>query len=139
MVSKHPIQPLVRDEHGILRFKENSIVRFLLDNGPYNMNSLASRNDFSQEDREQFAQLIGYSLCGFCDLSYVRDETKEAAEAMKPSESVCDECQEPAFKVVKDASSITHRFCESHWNEHVESFGNGGKSYGFATNRKENL
>jgi hypothetical protein len=43
------------------------------------MNTL-SCIDFSQEDREQFAQLIGYSLCGFSDLSYVSDETYYKAE-----------------------------------------------------------
>jgi hypothetical protein len=47
------------------------------------MNSLAE-HDFSPEDREQFAQLIGYSLSGFGELSYVSDETYAAAELMKP-------------------------------------------------------
>ena len=27
---KHPVQPLEKDKQGILRFKENRIVRFLL-------------------------------------------------------------------------------------------------------------
>jgi hypothetical protein len=75
---KHPIQPLIKDIHGRLRFKENRIVTFLLENGWYDMNSLA-KEDFSQEDREQFAQLIGYSLDGFGTLSYVSDETYLAA------------------------------------------------------------
>ena len=34
---------------------------------------------FPQEDREQFAQLIGYSICGYHELSYVSDES--AAQA----------------------------------------------------------
>lgn len=72
--TKHPIQPLVADEHGALRFKKNAIVNYLLDNGPFDMNHLA-RVSFTQEDREQFAQLIGYSLVGFGTLSYVSDET----------------------------------------------------------------
>jgi hypothetical protein len=75
---KHPIQPLVKDVDGRIRFKENKIVTFLLENGCSDMNSLA-REDFSQEDREQFAQLIGYSLDGFGTLSYVSDETYYAA------------------------------------------------------------
>jgi hypothetical protein len=45
------------------------------------MNSLARMN-FSNEDREQFAQLIGYSLSGFSELSYVSDEIYNAAELM---------------------------------------------------------
>jgi len=78
---KHPIQPLALDEHGVLRFKSNAIVRYLLDNGGIDMNDLA-RQGFSQEDSEQFAQLIGYSLSGFGDLSYVSDATYDAADNM---------------------------------------------------------
>jgi hypothetical protein len=75
----HPIQPLYLDKNGVLRFKENAIVRFLLDNGPHDLNTLALEK-FSQEDEEQFAQLIGYSLSGFGDLSYVSDETYYRAD-----------------------------------------------------------
>ena len=38
------------------------------------MNHLARVPGFSDEDRAQFAQLIGYKLCGFAELSYVTDE-----------------------------------------------------------------
>ncbi len=70
---KHPIQPVVVVD-GVHRFKENKIVRFLLEDGPFDMNDLAIRacqGQFSDEDQEQFAQLIGYSVSGACDLSYV--------------------------------------------------------------------
>jgi hypothetical protein len=77
----NPIQPIELDDKGVPRFKKNAIVRFLLDNGGYDMNDLYVM-DFSREDREQFAQLIGYSLGGFSELSYVTDETYEAAENM---------------------------------------------------------
>ena len=77
---QHPVQPLYKDKIGIVRFKGNAIVRFLLENGGYDMNKLAIM-DFSDEDREQFAQLIGYSLSGFGDLSYVSDETYERASS----------------------------------------------------------
>jgi hypothetical protein len=76
-----PIQPLYTDEHGTVRFRANALVRFLLDNGGIDMNKLAVE-DFPVEDREQFAQLIGYSLSGFSELSYVRDITYEAAVMM---------------------------------------------------------
>ena len=79
---KHPIQPLETDEHGTLRFKENKIVRYILDEGGIDMNHLAEKK-FPKEDRVQFAQLIGYSLCGFGDLSYVSDEDYETADTMK--------------------------------------------------------
>ena len=79
MCEPYPIQPLALDEHRILRFKRNAIVRFLLDAGPHDMNALAVM-PFSDEDRQQFAQLIGYSLAGYGDLSYVSEEAYQRAE-----------------------------------------------------------
>jgi len=38
------------------------------------MNYLAMQG-FSNEDLEQFAQLIGYSVCSFCSLSYASDKS----------------------------------------------------------------
>jgi hypothetical protein len=78
----HPVQPLERDNLGTVRFKENKIVRFLLDNGPFDLNKLGIM-DFTDEDREQFAQLIGYSLCGFAELSYVSEKTFMKASKQK--------------------------------------------------------
>jgi glutathione S-transferase len=79
-MKSHPIQPVIKDEHGTLRFKRNAIVEYLLEQGGIDMNQIASL-PFNQEDREQFAQLIGYSLCGASDLSYVRSSVIDAAEA----------------------------------------------------------
>jgi hypothetical protein len=76
--AKHPTQPLVAADQGIVRFKPNKIVQFLLDAGPFDLNKLACMN-FDAEDREQLAQLIGYSLSGFSELSYVSDKTYKAA------------------------------------------------------------
>ena len=78
---KHPTQPLSTDDNGTVRFKENEIVRYLLDHGPFDMNFIAS-HEFPQEDRIQFAQLIGYSLGGFGELSYVTDDAFAVAHAM---------------------------------------------------------
>lgn len=75
----HPIQPLAKDTDGVIRFVPNKIVRFLLDAGPFDMNQLALM-PFSDEDREQFAQLIGYSLCGLSELPYAHAGTIIAAE-----------------------------------------------------------
>lgn len=74
---EHPMQPLYRDVD-VIRFKENKIVRFLLDAGPFDLNQLAHMG-FSEEDHEQLAQLIGYSVNGFGELSYASDEAIEAA------------------------------------------------------------
>ena len=77
---QHPIQPLIKDKHGILRFKRNAIVEYLLDNGGIDLNQIATM-PFSREDRQQFAQLIGYSLWGYSELSYVGDAAYARAEA----------------------------------------------------------
>ena len=79
MTVKHPIQPIVKDSNGELLFKENKIVRFLLDAGPYDLNDLDIMS-FSDNDWEQFAQLIGYSLSLFGDSEFVSDATYDRAE-----------------------------------------------------------
>lgn len=66
----HPMQPVYKDSIDQLMFKSNPIVRFLLDAGPFNMNMLAIM-PWSDDDRAQFAQLIGYSLAGYQQLPYV--------------------------------------------------------------------
>ncbi len=75
----HPMQGIVKDEDGVVRFRANKIVRFLLDAGPFDMNMLAAA-PFGREDREQFAQLIGYSVSGFGELSYASDQVVSAAD-----------------------------------------------------------
>lgn len=76
-----PIQPLELDDNNVLRFKKNKIVDHLLRVSGMDLNSLALVDPkFSEEDWEQFAQLIGYSLSGFSDLSYVKKETVDRAE-----------------------------------------------------------
>ena len=58
-----PMQPVETDASGTLRFRENKIVTYLLDNGGLDLNQLA-RIEFPKEDRDQFKQLIGYSVSG---------------------------------------------------------------------------
>ena len=65
-MSTHPRQP-VEVIDGIARFKKNAIVEYLFSLS--SMNELAAM-PFSEEDRIQFAQLIGYSVFGFKDLNY---------------------------------------------------------------------
>ncbi len=67
----HPTQPIALDEKGVERFKKNQIVRDLLNLAPVHgldMNRMAC-SAYTNEDRVQFVQLIGYSLCGFGELS----------------------------------------------------------------------
>jgi len=78
------MQPLVRDKHGIVRFKENPLVRWLLDNGGKDLNDLsmaAQQHGWSDADQQQFAQLIGYSVSGYSELHYVDDDAYEVALA----------------------------------------------------------
>lgn len=76
MAEQLPDQPLKIDSIGVLRFRENAIVRYLLDNGGLDLNHL-TRQRFPQEDWDQFAQLIGYSLGGYEELSYVSEAAKD--------------------------------------------------------------
>lgn len=81
------MQEIVKDQDGHARFRENGIVRFLLDEATAgrrcDLNRLAGRN-FKQRDWEQFYQLIGYSLAGYHELSNVSDESAlEATDAAK--------------------------------------------------------
>lgn len=86
-----PMQPLYTDRRGVVRFKENAVVSYLLDKGGLTLNDLALV-DFPQEDLEQFAQLIGYSLRGFGELHYVSNRTyaraarKRVAALAEPKE-----------------------------------------------------
>ncbi len=78
---KHPMQPLIRDEHGRCRFKENTIVSHVLFHGGISLNDLVAHS-FPIEDWEQFHQLTGYDLSGFGELTYVSDETYGVAARM---------------------------------------------------------
>ena len=78
---EHPVQPFVRDHQGVVRFKENKMVSFLLDwaqGKGMGLNEMACMN-FPREDWQQFAQLIGYSTSGYGELSYVTDRQYERA------------------------------------------------------------
>lgn len=80
-MAKHPMQNIVMVD-GVARFTENEIVRFLLDAGQFDMNQIARMN-FDDEDRAQFAQLIGYSVSGYGNLSYASAESVAAADAIR--------------------------------------------------------
>lgn len=86
------LQPILIDEHGVARFRANALVRYLLDNGGLDMNALAMfaiKTGVSKEDQQQFAQLIGYSVDGYADLSYaegsasVRAADREVAALLR--------------------------------------------------------
>ena len=79
---KHPMQP-IQYVDGVIRFKDNAIVRYLQD---YSARRGCDLNDlalmpFSDEDRTQFAQLIGYSVSGAGDLDYFDRKVLARADA----------------------------------------------------------
>ena len=88
-----PIQPILRAPDGVIRFAENRIVRKLLDvaskphrDTTYDLNDIVY--DFQQgvytiEEMEQLDQIIGYSVDGYFDLSYVRSATKRKISQME--------------------------------------------------------
>lgn len=85
------MRPLVKP-HGVVRFKENAIVVKLLDESKRGLNGL-HLDEFSQADIEEFYQLIGYSLTGYHELSFVSDasahEATEIARVQFPDAGGC--------------------------------------------------
>lgn len=90
---KHPMQPIVLDEHNVVRFKGNKIVEFILENAekcvssnPYHRGKLdlsfIASMKFPQEDVEQFWQLLGYSVSGYGELSFISPATVNTADAI---------------------------------------------------------
>jgi hypothetical protein len=90
-----PMQPVVQDTRGVLRFHKNAIVCTLLDRDTARGRvypDFPARSDgglnwtgtqgFSQADEEQFAQLLGYSISGYHELSYVSNKSDSQATAL---------------------------------------------------------
>jgi len=93
---KHPTQPLVIDSDGVIRFKENKLILFLMDSTPHlNLNTLSIRDQegkFNKGDYTQLMQLIGYSVSGYGELStspkkIVKKADKEAAKMRKKKQN----------------------------------------------------
>ena len=74
---KHPMQPIYADGHGVQRFKPNAIVDYMATK--IGLNELHIM-PFTNEDHDQLAQLIGYSVSGYGDLSYVNPLNVAAAD-----------------------------------------------------------
>lgn len=75
----HPMQPLEVDNEGVIRFKRNAIIDRLFNERIISLNTIAMW-DVPTEDREQFWQLLGYSVSGYGDLSFVRKKTIQEAD-----------------------------------------------------------
>ena len=81
---KFPMQPIQIDEQGVVRFAKNRIVDDLLEFATarrFSLNQIAT-GDYSDDERMQLAQLIGYSVSGYGDLSYASEESIQKADAI---------------------------------------------------------
>lgn len=88
----YPLQPVVWDGKGVVRFQANPIVRYLIDwarergLGLHELALLSGSEGWDKADWEHFAQLHGYSVSGWGGLDYVRErayvEAQEALDAL---------------------------------------------------------
>lgn len=67
----HAQQEIIKDEHGVLRFRKNELVVRLINEcgGLFGLNYVDTL-EASREDRAQLEQLIGYSVDGYQSLNY---------------------------------------------------------------------
>jgi hypothetical protein len=79
----HPMQPLYLDGRGTIRFHRNGIVVKLLDTGKIDLCAIAQWThrypEVTQDDVEQFWQLLGYSVDGYAELSFISDDSVNKA------------------------------------------------------------
>jgi hypothetical protein len=78
---RHPVQPLIIDKYGVVRFKENMIVKSLK-----NMSNIHILDKIwegaSDEDKEQLVQLFGQSLSTFRVFPFASPESIAIADTM---------------------------------------------------------
>ena len=82
---KYKPQEIILGNDGMIRFAENRIISAMLEHcnaTGFDLNHIhieAQEGAFSVEEIEQFNQLIGYSVCGFCEISCHRESVKARA------------------------------------------------------------
>lgn len=91
MSKRQPMQPVVVAADGVIRFKQNQIIRDMLDlceKHGLGLNEIAMR-DYEKDDRSQLMQLIGYSVSGYGNLDCSRG--KHVMRADQKAESLVGE------------------------------------------------
>ncbi len=78
-----PVQPVVRGHDGVIRFRSNAIVRWLIDSQRVSLNEIATLPNVPREDMAQFWQMLGYSVSGYGDLSFALDVEEANAAAVR--------------------------------------------------------
>lgn len=79
----HPLQQIVIDDDGRARFRGNAICRYLLALATQHgitLDKMRASEAFSDDDWEQFVQLIGYSVYAFGEVKFVSDKMYEKAQ-----------------------------------------------------------
>ena len=103
---KHPMQPIRKAEGGIIRFQSNAIIERLWREGKLDLNAIACWKGISDDDHMQLAQLLGYSVGGYCDLRYASEESKDAADAIADLVSEGKEVLSPEERVFQLADQL---------------------------------
>jgi hypothetical protein len=115
-MSDHPMQPIYRDDQGIIRFQPNKIIGWLFDQKLLDLNkvaAMAANGKFSADDQMQIAQQLGYSVSSFGDLSYVTDEMLHRAD-MAAGEVMNGRGQKPLLTALESARTECP-FCLADW------------------------
>ena len=76
---RHPMQPIEKAADGVVRFKANAIVRWLIDTNRTNLNEITMQG-FDADDMVQFWQQLGYSVSGYGDLSFIPKDVVRRAD-----------------------------------------------------------
>lgn len=88
-VAMNPIQPLVVDSEGVVRYKQNAAVQAMYDAlvavGIDPFAAITKAGPISQDDFGQFTQLLGHSHSGANGQWGVTEEVYQAAKAMRES------------------------------------------------------
>jgi len=85
--TSHPMQPIEWASDGVIRFKRNAIIDWLFNTGRLDLNEIGAlagngAHGFTKGDQMQLAQLLGYSVSGFGDLSYASSGAVAKADAI---------------------------------------------------------
>lgn len=78
--SELPTQPLTLED-GKPRFKRNPLVWYLFHSSEISLEGLLALGHDVQYV-QQFLQLLGYSVCGYSEMSFIPEEEKEKIEQM---------------------------------------------------------
>jgi hypothetical protein len=92
-----PRQPIEMDKHGVVRFRANSLVRYLLDAGGIDMSQIRLLPNIPREELRQFYQLIGYSVGGYEEVFDQDEDEEDVATAQAIAAEVVEDAKAAAM------------------------------------------